>query len=143
MAKKKQRKRRPFRPEALDEHADPMLRLRMGPGEVLWRYTITIPLEEIRPRKRQIATAADLMNLTTMFANHFGGLTRYPETFGHGLRDPDDPQAVPEMNVNISFAVLASPVSRSDSYFRALREELETALDEGVILVERVQVWAP
>ncbi|SRR6266536_1693129 len=143
MAKKKQGKRRPFNPEALDEHADPVLRPRMGPGETLWRYTITIPLEEIIPRKRQVATNADLMNLEMILVQHFGGFTRSPETFGRGLRDPEDPQVESELNVNMCFAVLASPLSQSDTYFRALREELETALDEGVILVERVQVWIP
>ncbi len=120
-----------------------MLRPRMGPGETLWRYTVTIPLEEISPAKRQIATVDDLNKLQRMLVKHFRGFTRYPESFGQGLRDPDSPEEAPEMNINAYFAVLASPISQSDAYFRALREELETALDEGVILVERVQVWIP
>ena len=40
--------------------------------------------------------------------------------------DPDDPD---ERAVGVA------------GYFRALRAELETALDEGVILVERQEVW--
>jgi hypothetical protein len=143
MARRKQRKRRPFNPGALDEFADPLLQPRMGPGETLWRYTVTIPLEEITPTKRQIATVDDLNDLQRMFVKHFRGFTRHPESFGHGLRDPENPEEAPEMNINTYFAVLASPVSQSDAYFRALREELEAALDEGVILVERVQVWIP
>jgi hypothetical protein len=144
MAKKKQANRqRPFRPNALDEFAESALRPRMGPGETLWRYSITVPLEEIRPIKRQKATLRDLDNLEQLFLRHFGGFTRFPNAIGHGLRDPDQPEVAPEMNVNTYFTVLASPISRSDVYFRALREELETALDEGVILVERVEVWIP
>jgi hypothetical protein len=143
MAKRKQTKRRPFNPEAVAVYSDPVLRPRMGPGETLWRYTITIPLEEITPRKRQIVTTADLRNLEKMFVKHFCGFTSYPESFGQGLRDPENPRVEPEMNVNTYFSVLASPISQSDVYFRALREELETALEEGVILVERVQVWIP
>jgi hypothetical protein len=34
-------------------------------------------------------------------------------------------------------------VPESEAYFRALRAELEEALDEGVILVERIEVWIP
>ena len=47
------------------------------------------------------------------------------------------------MNYNAYFAVLASPVPEAEAYFRALRQELETALLEGVILVERQEVWIP
>ena len=34
-------------------------------------------------------------------------------------------------------------VPEADAYFRALRAELETALTEGVILLERQEVWIP
>jgi hypothetical protein len=51
MAKRKPGNQRPFHREALDKYAVPELRLRMGPGEAVWCYTITVPLEEIRPRK--------------------------------------------------------------------------------------------
>jgi len=115
----------------------------MGPGEAVWRYTITIPLEEIRPRKRQKATAEDLNNLQQMLVEHFGRFTRLPSSPGYGLRDPTGSDQAPEMNYNTYFAVLTSPVPEADAYFRALREELEAALDEGVILVERQEVWVP
>jgi hypothetical protein len=143
MVKRKQKKQHPFQPEVLNECADPVLRPRMGPGETLWRYTVTLPLEEIRPKKRQKATAADLTNLETLFLKHFGGFTRLSDSAGYGLRDPEKPEEAPETNFNAYFVVLASPVAQADAYFRALRRELETALDEGVILVERQQVWIP
>ena len=47
------------------------------------------------------------------------------------------------MNYSAYFAVLSSPVAEADAYFRALRVELESALIEGVILVERQEVWIP
>src|SRR5947209_6838694 len=100
MAKRKHGKQRPFRREALEGLALGGLRPRMGPGEALWRYTVTIPLEEIRPRKRQKATAEDLNNLQEMLVEHFGGFTRLPNSPGYGLRDPDAPDQAPEMNYN-------------------------------------------
>ncbi len=115
----------------------------MGPGEAVWRYTVTVPLEEIRPKKVQKATAEDLDNLQQMFAEHFGGLTRLPNSPGYGLRDPTKPRQIPQMNYNSYFSVLSSPVPKADLYFRALREELEDALDEGAILIERHDVWIP
>jgi hypothetical protein len=141
MAKRKPRKQRPFRPEVLDEHADPRLRPRMGPGEAVWRFTITVPVEEIQPRKRPKATPDDLHNLRQMLVRHFGGCTGLPSSFGYGLRDPQAPEQEPEMNYNTYFVVLTSPLPEAEAYFRALKRELETARDEGVILVERQEVW--
>lgn len=115
----------------------------MGPGEAVWRFTVTVPLEEIKPQKRQKATAEDLDNLQQMFTEHFGGFTRLPNSPGFGLRDPSDPHHAPEMNYNTCFVVLASPVPEADAYFRALRGELEAALDEGVILILRQEAWIP
>jgi hypothetical protein len=85
----------------------------------------------------------DLDNLQQMLAEHFGGFTRLPNSPGFGLRDPNDPRQAPEMNYNAYFVVLTSPVPEADAYFRALREEIEGALDEGVILVERQEAWIP
>jgi hypothetical protein len=143
MAKRKKSKQRPFRPEVLQEHVVDALRPRMGPGEILWRFTLTVPLEEVRPVKRQKATSEDLYRLAQRFAQDFGGFTRLPNSLGYGLRDPTQLHQVPEMNYNAYFAVLASPVPEAEAYFRALREELEDALEEGVILVERQEVWIP
>jgi hypothetical protein len=143
MASKKRGKQRPFRRSALDAYASPDLRLRMGPGEAAWRYTLTLPLEEIKPRKRQKATLEDLDNLERMFADHFRGFSRLPNSLGYGLRDATKPEQGTEMNYNVSFVVLVAPVPQADAYFRALRKELQTALQEGVILVERHDVWIP
>jgi hypothetical protein len=143
MAKRKQTGPRPFQREALDEYVVPDLRIRMGPGETVWRYTLTVPLEEIRPLKRQKATAEDLENLERMFIEHFRGCTRLPDSLGFGLRDPNDPSQPPETNLNAFYVVLTSPLLEADAYFRALRRELEVALDEGVILVERQEEWIP
>ena len=115
----------------------------MGPGETVSRYTVTVPLEEVLPQKLQKATAEDLFHLQQMFAEHFGGFTRLPDSPGFGLRDPGSPQRGPQMNVNTYFVVLTSPLSQADAYFRALRQELEDALAEGVILVERQEGWIP
>src|SRR5438093_1408088 len=128
MAKRKQAKQRPFNPAALDQYAVGELRPRMGPGETLWRYTVTVPLEEIRPRKRQKATSTDLENLEQMFTSHFGGFGRLPDSFGHGLRDPEKPEEGAELNANTAFSVLSSPLPEAEAYFRALRAELEEAL---------------
>jgi hypothetical protein len=143
MTKRKQAAQRPFNSGALDAYAVPALRIRMGPGETVWRYTITIPLEEIRPHKRQKATAQNLEHLQEMFADDFGGFSKLPNSSGYGPRDPTDLNRAPEMNYNTGFAVLASPIPEADAYFRALREELQAALDEGVILVERQEAWIP
>ncbi len=142
MAKRK-RKQRPFRREALDPYARPELRPRLGPGATAWYYTLTLPLEEILPQQRQKATAADLGNLVEMFADHFGGFTRPSDSPGYGLRDPTAREQPPEININAYFALLTSPVPEADAYFRALREELEEVLDEGVILIHRQDVWIP
>src|SRR5438309_1674159 len=114
MAKRKRRGERPFRREALDPYAVPALRPRMGPGERVWRYTVTVPLEEITPQKRQKATLADLNNLQQMLVEHFGGVTRLVDSPGFGLRDPTDPTGTPQMNFNAYFAVLASPISEAE-----------------------------
>jgi hypothetical protein len=143
MAKRKQGKQRPFRPEALEAYAVPVLRPRLGPGATNWRYTVTVPLEEIRPKQRQKATLDDLEKLEQMLLTHFGGFTRPADSFEYGLRDPARPEQAPETNINAYFSVLTSPVSEAEIYFRALRAELEEALDEGVILVERQEVWIP
>ena len=49
----------------------------------------------------------------------------------------------PEMNFNFYFVVYAAPIRESDNYFLALRRELEEALAEGVILIEKQQVFQP
>jgi hypothetical protein len=109
----------------------------------VWRYTVTVPLEQIKPSRKQKATARDENQLRRMLVRHFGGVTLLPPSPGYGLRDPDHPEQEPERNYNAYFVVLASPGPAADRYLRALRKEFEEALDEGVILVERQVVWIP
>jgi hypothetical protein len=78
-----------------------------------------------------------------MFTHHFRGFTRLNDSLGYGLRDPAEPEEAPQLNHNAHFAVLTSPVPETDRYFRVWREELQAALAEGVILVERQDVWIP
>jgi hypothetical protein len=143
MAKRKRGDQRPFRPEALDRYAVAALYARLLPGQRIWRYTVTVPLEQIKPTRKQKATPRDENQLRRMLVRHFGGVTLPPPSPGYGLRDPDRPESEPESNYNASFVVLASPGPAADRYFRALRNELQDALDEGVILVERQVVWIP
>jgi hypothetical protein len=74
---------------------------------------------------------------------HFGGVTLPPASPGFGLRDPHHPEQEPESNYNAYFVVLTSSTALADRYFRALRAELQAALDEGIILVEQQFVWIP
>src|SRR4051794_34884487 len=117
MAKRKRGRQRLFNREVLDAYAIPVLRVRMGPGEAVWRYTVTVPLEEVTPTKCQKATSEDLYNLYQMLVEHFGGLARLPDSPGFGLRDPSDPPEAAEMNFNTYFVVLTSPVLEADAYF--------------------------
>ena len=59
---------------------------------------------------------------------------------GAGARDPDNVAETTEHNLHVSFEVYAAPVPESAEYFRALRRELQEALLEGVILIERQHV---
>ena len=143
MAKRKRGEQRPFHPEALDPYAAAGLCARLLPGRRVWRYTVTVPREQIKPTRKQKATPRDQNKLRRMLVRHFGGVTLPPPSPGYGLRDSDHPEHEPERNFNAYFVVLASPGPAADRYFGALRNELQDALDEGVILVERQLVWIP
>ena len=82
--------------------------------------------------------------LEETFIRHFGGVTcqtRQPSHLqGVGARDPANVQATLERNEHAVFEVYAAPVHASDEYFRTVRRELQEALQEGVILIERQQV---
>ena len=143
MAKRRQGEQRPFRPEVLEPFADAHLVPRLLPGRRLWRYKVTVPIEQIKPTRKPKATPRDENQLRRSFVRHFGGVTLLPSSPGYGLRDPDHPEQQPESNYNAYFVVLASPGSAADRYFRALRTELQDALNEGVILIERQVVWIP
>ncbi len=132
------RKRRPFNPEALSAYALTAVKPAIGIGALVWRYTVLVPVEEARPgqRPRRIASNEDIDQLQDMLFAHFGGVTVLPRTAGYGLRE-----GTLELNTHRPFAVYAAAVAASEKYFEALRHELEEALIQETILVERQEVW--
>jgi len=117
---------------------------------VVYRYRILVPIAQIggnvagKERRFRIAKDDDVFKLRDTLIEHFGGLTIVHQppapAFGVGARDPANVTATLEQNEHIAFEVYAAPVQEADDYFRALRLELEDALQEGVILIERQQV---
>ncbi|MGH7137934.1 MAG: hypothetical protein ACREHD_19470, partial [Pirellulales bacterium] len=91
-----------------------------------------------------VATVEDLGTIQETFIRHFGGATfqvQEPSPIrGVGARDPSDVSGTQEQNEHVVFEVYAAPIHASDEYFRAVRRELEDALGEGVILIERQRV---
>jgi hypothetical protein len=114
------------------------------------RYRILVPIVQViresaeAVRRVQVATDADIYSLRNSLIRHFGGVTVLHQppapAFGVGARDPEDVSGTLEQNEHVAFEVYAAPVQEADDYFRALRRELQEALLEGVILVERQQV---
>jgi hypothetical protein len=130
---------RPFLP------AVPGIRPQLGPETLVRRYTVLVPVEEIKAGvvPRQIATADDLQKLQLMLVKHFGGVTLSPVVpglIGRGARDPRKPKQTLELNKHAYFTVYAAAIRASDESFLALPKELADALVEGVILVERQDV---
>jgi hypothetical protein len=116
----------------------------------VYSYKVLVPIAQIIRqtdtdfRRVTIATQEDLDLLLTTLVEHFGGITGTvidpPTIRGVGARDPQQAVATREENEHASFEVYAAPIQESDDYFRALRKELQEALGEGVILIERQQV---
>jgi hypothetical protein len=113
----------------------------------VYRYRLLVPVAQIIQESAQairrllVATMNEIEELQNLFVRHFGGVTVHHQTpaalRGVGARDPADVAGTLEQNEHVAFEVYASPVQESDDYFRALRRELQEALQEGVILVER------
>lgn len=141
-----ERTKRPFNPKALKRYAiRRKIRPPIGSEGVVYRYTLLVPIQQLVPGRcvQEIATADDLERLEEMLADHFGGVTTsttVPAFRGRGARDPKRPEVSRETNTHASFVVYAAAIGESDAYFRALRHELEEALAEGIILVERQDV---
>src|SRR5207247_10627012 len=114
------------------------LNLPLESGRWFWRFTILVPIEETKPGRapKPIATDEDLVNLEITLTNHFDGLTIPPDSVGYGLRGKQI-----EINTHTSFVVYAAASTPSDLYFQALRRELQNALVQEIILVERQEVW--
>jgi hypothetical protein len=137
--------RRPFNPKALRALGVSAILPQLGPDTVVYRYTVFVPVEQIKmgASPQAIATADDLQNIQLTLTKHFGGVTlsvAVPSLVGAGTRDPRKPQKTLELNKHAYFTVYAAANRASDDYFRALQTELADALAEGVILVERQDV---
>jgi hypothetical protein len=113
------------------------------------RYRLLVPIVQIirdsaRAVRQAVATWDDVDVIRDVLIQHFGGVTVLHQppapASGIGARDPSDVAGTLEQNEHIAFEVYAAPVQESDDYFRAIRQELEEALQEGVILIERQQV---
>jgi hypothetical protein len=136
---------RAFNPKALRRYAVAAIRPQLGPETVVYRYSILVPVEEIKAGEapRAIATDDDLQNLQLLLTQDFGGVTMslaVPSLIGTGARDPRKPKKTLELNKHAQFKVYAAAIRASDTYFLALQQELAEALVEGVILVERQEV---
>jgi hypothetical protein len=130
---------RPFNPEALKPYAVSWIRPNIGNWSAVWRYTVLVPVEQVLAdgTLQSIATDDDLQNLELMFIEHFGGITQLPRSYGRGARDPKNPKDTLETNTHAAYLIYAPAAHVSDHYFQALRAELQEALVEGIILVER------
>src|SRR5437588_3255365 len=116
----------------------------------VYRYRLLVPIaQRIQEsaqavRRLAIATAADILAIRDTLIRHFGGVTVLHQppapAFGVGARDPADVAGTLEQNEHVSFEVYSAPVQEADDYFQARRRELQEALQEGVILIERQQV---
>lgn len=122
-----------------------------GPVSVtVFRYRLLVPIAQIiretvhQARRVLVASEEDIFTIRNALIRHFGGVTVLHQppapAFGVGARDPSNVSNTLEQNEHIAFEVYAAPVQESDDYFRVLRSELQNALQEGVILIERQQV---
>jgi hypothetical protein len=139
-------KPRPFNPDYLTPHVVAAMRPQIGTGAAFVRkYTVLVPVAQARTdgTKRTVATDEGLVALELMLTDHFGGLTVpavVPILRGLGARNPQELEQSREINVHTYFLVYAAVHEAADHYFLALNRELEEALDEGVILIERQEV---
>ena len=116
----------------------------------VYRYRLLLPIAQIvrespqAARRVPVATEADILTIRNTLIRHFGGVTVLHQppapALGVGARDPAQVGSTLEQNEHVAFEVYAAPLHEADDYFRALRQELQEALQEGVILVERQQV---
>jgi hypothetical protein len=130
----------------------PVVQAEVGSGVAVtvYRYRILVPINQViretvgKPREVPIANDEDIQLIRSTLLRHFGGLTTtlvdLPSVRGLGARDPQRPVETLEENEHTTFEVYAAPIHESDDYFRTLRKELQEALGEGVILIERQEI---
>jgi hypothetical protein len=135
-------RQRPFNPGALEGFAGPDIRPPLGVGALVWRYLVLVPLEETKPGAEAIRVAdrEALENLRATLSDHFGGVTMLQPLVGAGLREEGNLDSL-ELNSNLPFVVYARPIAMSDKYFETLQQELQAALGQGLILVERQEAF--
>jgi len=135
-------RQRPFNPEALTPYAIPAIRPPLGIGALVWRYLVLVPLEETSPGQTSVTIAEmeDIENLRAILSDHFGGVTVLVPLMGFGLRDEGNPDSL-ELNRNLPFVIYARPIVPSDRYIETLQQELQEALGQGLILVERQEAF--
>jgi hypothetical protein len=129
----------------LDGLAVGKIRTEVTGWALVYKYTVLVPVEEILEDKtrRRIASIDDLLSLELMLVDHFGGITtgsegsEYPDTRGTGARNPQKASESREVNEHSSFTAYAARCAESDAFFKELQNELQDALQEGVILIER------
>ena len=133
---------RPFNPEVLAARAIAAIKPPIGMGALVWRYQVLVPLDETRPGEASVRVAdiVDVENLRAMLSDHFGGVSVLVPFMGVGVREGGNPESM-ELNRNLPFVVYARPIAASDRYFETLQQELQQALGQGLILVERQEAF--
>src|SRR5207245_3106640 len=120
----------------LQRYAVPVIRGRLGPETLVRRFTVLVPVEEVKRDQapRRIATDDDLLKVQLRLAKDFGGITMsisIPSLVGLGPRDPRRPRQTMEVNRHAYYSVYAAALRASDEYFLALQKELALALGDG------------
>jgi hypothetical protein len=115
-----------------------------------YQYRLFVPVAQViwesvtAFRQIVVATDDDIKSIRDLLIQDFGGVTMLKQNpsplQGAGARDPRHPAATLEQNEHVAFEILASATHQSDVYLSALRRELQEALGEGVILIQRVEV---
>ena len=133
---------RPFNRDVLAPYARTEIQPPLGVGALVWRYTILVPIEEraLGEDARAVADLDDIETLRAMLCDHFGGVTALLPLIGYGLREAGKPETL-ELNRNLPFVVYARPIAPADRYFEQLQAELQEALVQGLILIERQEAF--
>lgn len=130
----------------------PVVQANVGSRESVdvYRYRLLLPIAQVISKTAEdvqrvvVGREEDLSTLQKTFIRHFGGITlqiQQPSPIRSvGARDPADISGTLEQNEHAVFEIYAAPIYASDEYFRTVRRELEEALGEGVILIERQHV---